>query len=209
MSGINIEYELGTDGGLLPGVALVAKTPSIRRFYTLHGFHFAPTEWGHGARMLATKIGRDCQNGSFRPDLIVEIVPGGKIVGALLAGNYSASVVNPNGDLPIMLPMTPQRCKKNDETFVEFRPDELKLYKSVFRGAQVLVIDGEVFTGRTLSAAKTTIMRLGAAKVRTAAIYQRKNIAVTADYFAEERQSSERIVKPWKLEPHHYGLLWE
>lgn len=183
--------------------------PALRRLYTEYGFRFDLSGWGLGTKQIAGKIAKDCLGGRFRPDTIVQIVPGGLAIGALFASNYASTIVNPSGKFPRALQITPIHCNDGGSTVIKFDTEELDFYKRAFRGCNVLIVDGEAFTGRTLAAAKCAIQSYGVVEVRTAVIYQRTNISFTADYVAERRNADQRMPKPWMLEEHIYRTLFE
>jgi hypoxanthine phosphoribosyltransferase len=126
-------------------------------------------EFGELARALAERIGAE-----FQPEIVLGIVNGGTFLGGALATTFKA----------------------------EFRSLRVRKFagRSVadavkgVRGKRVLVVDDVTASGQTLTAARNSVSRSGAADVRTGALVVRP-ARHHADFFALE--TDQLIVFGW------------
>ncbi len=134
-------------------------------------------EFGEIARVLAERIGAE-----FHPEVVLGIVNGGVFLGGALAASFKA----------------------------EFRPLRVRKFagRSVadavkgVRGKRVLVVDDVTVSGQTLTAARNSTARAGAAEVRTGALVVRAK-RHRADFFAME--TDQLVVFGWDYQLHGDG----
>jgi len=134
-------------------------------------------EFGELARALAERIGTE-----FQPDVVLGVVNGGIFLGGALAAPFKA----------------------------EFRPLRVRRFagRSVadavkgVRGKRVLVVDDVTVSGQTLTAARSSASRSGAAEVRTGALVVRPS-RHRADFFALE--TDQLVVFGWDYQLHGDG----
>ena len=134
-------------------------------------------EFGELARALAERIGAE-----FHPDVVLGVENGGVFLGGALAASFKA----------------------------EFRPLRVRKFagRSVadavkgVRGKRVLVVDDVTVSGQTLTAARNSTSRGGAAEVQTGALVVRPK-RHHADFFALE--TDQLVVFGWDYQLHGDG----
>jgi uncharacterized protein len=133
-------------------------------------------EFGELARGLADRIGTE-----FHPEVVLGVVNGGVFLGGALAASFKAE-------------FRPLRVRKFAGRAVS---DAVK----GVRGKRVLVVDDVTASGQTLTAARASTVRGGAAEVRTGVLVVRPT-RHQADFFA--LKTDQLIVFGWD-----YQLLGE
>ena len=126
-------------------------------------------EFGELARALADRIGAE-----FHPEIVLGVVNGGVFLGGALAASFKAE-------------FRPLRVRKFAGRAVS---DAVK----GVRGKRVLVVDDVTASGQTLTAARASTVRGGAAEVRTGVLVVRPT-RHQADFFA--LTSDQLIVFGW------------
>jgi len=134
-------------------------------------------EFGEIARGLGDRIGA-----AFRPDVVLGIVNGGVFLGGALAATYQAE-------------FRPLRVRK-------FRRRSVSDAVTGVRGKRVLLVDDVTVSGQTMTAARVSAVRAGAAEVRTAALVSRPG-RHRPDFCALE--TDEVVVFGWDYQLHGDG----
>ena len=142
---------------------------------------------GEALKELAAIIARD-----FRPDVVVGIAKGGVVPAVFLSSAFLVEF------LPIKLSSRRNEVVVHDEPvwFVRPTPD--------IKGRHILLVDDISVAGRTLAMAKSELLTIGAAEVRTATLAVHLGSA-RPDYYAIE--TDDCILFPWDKQVLD-GLEW-
>jgi hypoxanthine phosphoribosyltransferase len=175
-SGPRAEQPLGVGVGDAYAVERLAVPPDTRRAPGA-AREMGWAEFGDVARGLADRIGAE-----FRPHVVLGIVNGGVFLGGALAAALEAE-------------FRPLRVRK-------FRRRSVSDAVTGVRGKRVLVVDDVTVSGQTMTAARTSVARAGAAEVRTAALVSRPG-RHRPDYGALE--TDEVVVFGWDYQLHGDG----
>ena len=142
---------------------------------------------GEAFEKLAATIAHD-----FRPDVIVGIAKGGVVPAVFLSSAFQVDF------FPIKLSRRKNEVVVRDEPMWFIRPT------ADIEGQHVLLVDDISVTGRALAMAKSVLIDIGAAEVRTATLAVHLE-SVRPDYYAIE--TDDFIVFPWDKQVLN-GLAW-